>query len=163
MLNRLVGQKNMAKVSSTPGKTRSLNFFLMNNRYYLVDLPGYGYAKVAKATKKKWQSLIGEYLESSPQLIGLVLLLDIRREPNPEDQQLMEWLGARRLPTLIAVTKADKVNRGQVNGKVAAIEKSYGLPAIPFSTVSGIGKKELMGSIEALVNDSKHKSEVPEE
>ena len=75
----------------------------------------------------------------------------------------MAWLATRKLPTLIAVTKADKVNRGQVNTKVASIENFYGLPAIPFSTVSGIGKNELMGSIEALVNGSKHKTEVPRE
>lgn len=150
----------MAKVSSTPGKTRSLNFFQMNDRYYLVDLPGYGYAKVSKSMKKDWQKLVGDYLEKSSTLIGLVLLLDIRREPNAEDEQLMAWLAARGVPVLIAVTKADKVKRSQVNQKVAQIEKEYGLPAIPFSIVSGLGKRELMGSIEALVNDSMHKSEV---
>lgn len=160
LLNRLVGQKKMAKVSSTPGKTRSLNFFLMNDRYYLVDLPGYGYAKVSKSMKKEWQRLIGEYLDKSSTLIGLVLLLDVRREPNDEDHQLMEWLAARGVPVLVAVTKADKVKRGQVIQKVAQIEKEFGLPAIPFSTVSGMGKKELMGSIETLVNDSTHKTEV---
>lgn len=132
----------------------------MNDRYYLVDLPGYGYAKVSKSTKKEWQKLVGNFLEESPTLIGLVLLLDIRREPNAEDHQLMEWLAARSVPVLIAVTKADKVNRGHINQKVAKIEKEFGLPAIPFSTISGMGKRELMGSIEALVNDSTHKSEV---
>ena len=149
----------MAKVSSTPGKTRSLNFFLMNDRYYLVDLPGYGYAKVSRGIKQQWQKLIGDYLDKSASLIGLVLLLDVRRDPNDEDKQLMDWLATKEIPVLVAVTKTDKVKRDQIKRKVETIEQEYGLPAIPFSIISGIGKRELMGSIESLVNDHKHKPE----
>ncbi len=158
LLNRLVGRKKMAKVSSTPGKTRSLNFFLINRRFYFVDLPGYGYAKVARKVRESWGELVEKYLETCPDLIGLVLLLDCRRDPTPEDFQLLEWLAARQIPALAAITKTDKINRSQVSTKEQQIENELGLAAIPFSAVNGTGKKELLNTVFDLVADQSQRT-----
>jgi GTP-binding protein len=155
LLNRLVGIKKMAKVSSSPGKTRALNFFAINDRFYFVDLPGYGYAKVSKQLRAQWGEMIEEYLNRSDRLIGLVLLLDCRRDPTDEDYQLLQWLATRQIPALVAVTKTDKLNRDRTNRKVAQIEKAFGAAAIPFSAVTGTGRSELLAAIAALVNEQK--------
>lgn len=151
LLNRLVGRKKLAKISSTPGKTRSINFFLVDNKFYFVDLPGYGYAKVARKIRESWGKLLEEYLEQSPYLAGLVLLLDCRRDVTEEDMELVDWLADRELPAVAVVTKADKLSRDKVNRKVSAVESQLGIPTIPFSTVTGQGKKELFGAIQDLV------------
>lgn len=153
LLNVIVGSKKLAKVSSTPGKTRSLNFFLVQERFHLVDLPGYGYAKVSKEMRGQWAQLIEDYLLTSEQLIGLLLLLDSRRDPTPEDVQMLAWLAERQLPVLVAVTKTDKLNRDQANRKVQAVERELGCAAMPFSSVNGTGKKELVRSILDLVQE----------
>ncbi len=153
LLNSLVGQRKMARVSNTPGKTRSLNFFLINDRFNFVDLPGYGYAKVSKAERASWAKLIEGYLKTSEQLVGLVLLLDCRRDPNDDDLQMLEWLGESRLPTLIVVTKTDKLNRDKTARKLRQIETALGLPAIGFSSLSGTGKNELLAALGDLLND----------
>ena len=153
LLNQIVGQRKLAKVSSTPGRTRSLNFFRIDNRFYLVDLPGYGYAKASQSLREQWGKLIEQYLTSAEQLIGLVLLLDSRREPTEQDEQLMAWLAERQLPVMVAVTKADKLSRDKVIRKVRGLEQDLGVGAIAFSTVTGIGRKELLTSIRQLVNE----------
>jgi len=130
-----------------------LNFYLINDRFYLVDLPGYGYAKVPKKVKAGWGKLIEDYLAKEKRLIGLVLLLDCRRDPTPEDLQLLGWLAARRLPALLAVTKADKINHDQLNRKVLQVENELNLPAIPFSVKSGLGKNELARAVVDLVTE----------
>ena len=160
LLNRLVGDKKMAKVSGTPGKTRSLNFFLVNEYYYLVDLPGYGYAKVSKVMRKDWGKLIENYLGKSEELAGLVLLLDCRRDPAEQDIQLLGWLRERNIPAVIAVTKTDKLTRDKTNRKVAEIEKKLGVSAIPFSSVNGTGKKELAGAIHLLISEYYNDGEI---
>lgn len=143
----------MAKVSNTPGKTRSLNFFLINNQYYLVDLPGYGYAKVSKAMRRDWGTLIETYLQHSENLVGLVLLLDCRRDITPEDDQLLEWLAKAGVPVMVAVTKTDKLNRDKAKRKVLQVERDLRVPAIGCSSVTGVGKKELLGSVRDLINE----------
>ncbi len=153
LLNRAVGHKKMAKVSNTPGKTRSLNFFLVNENYYLVDLPGYGYAKVSKEMRKDWGKLIEDFLINSNELVGLVLLLDCRRDPSEQDIQLLGWLRDRNIPALVIITKTDKLTRDKTNRKVAEIEKKLGVSAIPFSSVTGTGKRELLGAIHSLINE----------
>jgi GTP-binding protein len=153
LLNKVLGQKKLAKVSQTPGKTRSLNFFLINEQFYFVDLPGYGYAKVSREMRESWGKLIEAYLTRSPELIGMVLLLDCRREPTDEDVMILDWLAARELPALIVVTKTDKLSRGKVNQKVKQVEAEMGVPAIPFSIKTGLGKHELIGAVLDLVTD----------
>jgi len=153
LLNRLVGQRKMAKVSNTPGKTRSLNFFLVNDRFFFVDLPGYGYAKVSKAEKAGWGRMIEDYLRRSERLAGLVLLLDCRRETTDDDRQMLGWLAESGLPALIVVTKADKLNRDKLGRKLKQVETDLKLPAIAFSSLSGIGKNELLAAIDELIAD----------
>jgi GTP-binding protein len=155
LLNQIVGQRKLAKVSSTPGRTRSLNFFKIDNRFYLVDLPGYGYAKVSKVLREQWGQLIEDYLTQCEQLIGMVLLLDCRRDPTAQDMELVAWLSERQLPVLVAVTKADKLTRDGQHRKVRQTEEELGAAALAFSAVSGIGKNELMASVRQLVIDHK--------
>jgi len=151
LMNKLVGMRKMAKVSATPGKTRSINFFSINDRFYFVDLPGYGYAKVSKTQRESWGKLIESYFTESERLIGLVLLLDSRREPTGQDLMLTEWLEVRKLPVIIALTKCDKIGRSQLAQKVCATEKQFDVEVIPFSIVSGIGKNEMLGAISDLI------------
>lgn len=157
LLNRLVGQKKLAKVSGTPGKTRALNFFLINDKYYLVDLPGYGYAKVSKSIKDQWGKLIEQYLNEESRVAGMVFLLDCRREPAEEDLQLLSWLSDRSLPVMVAVTKADKLGRDKLTRKMRQIENELGLPSIAFSAVTGLGKDQLMGAIRHLAASAREK------
>jgi GTP-binding protein len=152
LLNKLVSRKKLAKVSQTPGKTRAINFFDINDAFYMVDLPGYGYAKVSKSEQAGWGKMIEDYLMQCEQLSGLVLLIDCRRETTPEDLELIDWLAQRGLPTMIVITKTDKLTRDKTNQRVAAIEKDLGASAMPFSTVTGVGKKELAASINELLN-----------
>lgn len=153
LLNRIVGRKKLAKVSRTPGRTRSLNFFRIDSSYYLVDLPGYGYAKVSKSMRDEWGQLIEDYLNEGKDLIGLLLLLDCRRDVTEADWRLIEWLSERKLPVLVAVTKADKLNRDKLNRRVQIIENELGVSAIPFSVVTGVGKNELWRALNDLVSD----------
>ncbi len=153
LLNRLLDQRKLARVSSTPGRTRSLNFFRIDNRFYLVDLPGYGYAKVSKSMRAQWDKLIEEYLTSADRLIGLVLLLDCRREPTEQDWVIIEWLSRRQLPVVIAVTKVDKLSKDKLGRKIRQLEQDLGVAAIPFSTVTGTGRKMLLTSIRDLVDE----------
>ena len=153
LLNELTGRKKLAKVSKTPGKTRSLNLFLINSAFHLVDLPGYGYAKISLAIKKSWRPMIADYLENSQTLAGLVLLIDVRREPGTEDMEMIQWLAKRGLPVIVAVTKCDKVGRDATNRKVRELEKTLGVSAIAVSVISGIGKQELQKAIESLVRE----------
>jgi len=159
LLNTLVGEKKLAKVSGTPGRTRALNFFLINERFYLVDLPGYGYAKVSKSLRQQWGRLIEDFLTAGRDLVGLVLLLDCRRDPTDEDWQLVEWLAARQLPAVIALTKSDKLNRDQINRKTRRLESELGLAVIPFSIVTGLGRRELTGALNELVDPSSTEQE----
>jgi GTP-binding protein len=158
LLNRIVGSKKLAKVSSTPGRTRSLNFFEVNRRFYLVDLPGYGYAKASKSLREQWGRLMEEYLVTSRNLIGMVLLLDCRREPTVEDRQLISWLAERELPVLVTVTKADKLSRDKISRKVSEVETDLGAAAIPFSVVTSQGKIELIRAINHLVGEHLNKT-----
>ena len=153
LLNQILSQRKLARVSSTPGRTRSLNFFKIDNRYYIVDLPGYGYAKVSKSMRDEGGKLIEDYLTSEDSLIGLVLLLDCRRELTQQDWELIGWLSERQLPVMVAITKADKLNKDKLNRKVRQFEAELGVAVIPFSIISALGKKALLASIRRLVDE----------
>ena len=155
LLNTLFNRKKMALVSATPGKTRLLNFFKVNDACYFVDLPGYGYAKVAKELQEHWRKLIEKYLKRSEQLRGMVLLTDIRHEVQALDLQLVEWLTAMQMPLILVGTKADKLSKSKRNQMLAHNLKTF-LPLgidriIPFSTVTGEGKSELLAAIDRLI------------
>jgi len=147
LLNCLVNRKSLARVANSPGKTRLVNFFLINNVFYMVDLPGYGYARVSQETKRKWARLVEQYLHGREALRLVVLLLDIRHRPTSDDRSMYEWLVYFQFPTVIVATKADKIARGKWPVHLRQIREELGLGSqgavIPFSTQAAWGKEEL--------------------
>lgn len=155
LLNTLVRRKSFARVSRTPGRTREINFFRVNNGFVLVDLPGYGYARVSKERQAEWKPLMESYLRQTSQLRGIVLLLDIRREPSEDDRAMLDFLAEMEVPTIIAVTKIDKLNKAAARQRVAEISNALALASeqvIPFSAHSGEGRVELLEAITDLVD-----------
>jgi GTP-binding protein len=154
LLNALVRRKSFARVSRTPGRTREINFFRVNNSYVLVDLPGYGYARISKAKKAEWRPMIESYLRRTTQLRGIVLLLDIRREPSEDDRAMLDFLAELGVPTIIALTKADKLTKSDAREKVAKVSRVLALEpdqVIQFSAHSGEGRVELLEAITQIV------------
>lgn len=154
LLNALVRRKAFARVSRTPGRTRELNFFAVNDQFMLVDLPGYGYAKISKEKKAAWKPLISSYLHTSPYLRGVVLLLDIRHDPTADDRIMLETLGDIGVPTLIALTKVDKLGvqaRAKRVRELCAKAELDEEQVIPFSAHDNIGRDELAGTLMALL------------
>ena len=146
LIKKLVNRKALARTSSQPGKTQTINFFLLNGEFYFVDLPGYGYAKVSKELQAKWGKMIERYLTRSRQLRMIFLLVDIRHEPSAGDKQMYEWVKSNEIPAVIIATKADKINRSQLNKQLAMIRKELGgarEPIIPFSKETGQGYDEV--------------------
>ena len=154
LLNRLVRRKRFARVSNTPGRTREVNFFLVNGQFVLVDLPGYGYARISKERRAEWKPLIEGYLRSSKELRGIVQLLDVRHDPTGDDRQMLAFLASVGVPTLFALTKIDKLTaterRTRIPALLEALEASED-QVIPFSAVTGEGRDELAEAVVALV------------
>ena len=148
MLNRLMGRKGLAKTSQTPGKTRSVNYFLLNDKFYFVDLPGYGYAKVSKSMRDDWGKLMMDYFAQSKRLCGVVQLVDSRHAPTALDLEMHEMLDSAGIFYMIVLTKADKLSSNQLAKSIREARNKFGLPAdlypLPFSAVKGVGKKEVM-------------------
>lgn len=156
LLNRLVRRKAFARVSSTPGRTREINFFRVNGAFVLADLPGYGYARISRARKAEWRPLIEGYLRTAPELRGVVLLLDVRHRPSPDDRQMLEFLADLGAPTVVALTKVDKLRPRELEDRLDALMRGEGLDAeqlIPFSAVTGRGRDELAEAILALTGE----------
>src|ERR1700674_1799039 len=154
LLNSLVRRKSFARVSRTPGRTREINFFRINNTFVLVDLPGYGYARVSKEKKAEWKPLIESYLRRTTQLRGIVLLLDIRRAPSDDDRAMLDFLGEMGVPTIVALTKKDKLSKAAAVEQGADISRALMLASeqvIPFSAHTGEGRIELLEAIMELV------------
>jgi GTP-binding protein len=124
LLNRLVRRKAFARVSRTPGRTREINFFRVNSQFVLADLPGYGYAKISREKKADWKPLIEGYLRGTPQLAGVVQLLDLRREPSEDDVAMLDYLAELELPAVVVLTKADKLSRHAAPARADQIIKS---------------------------------------
>lgn len=152
LLNWLLGQ-NVAKVAKAPGKTRTLNFFLVNRSFFLVDLPGYGYAKVARALRQEWGRELGSYLADDERLAGVVTLVDIRHGPTPLDLDLQELLVSFGRERLMVLTKADKVGRGHRATMQRDVQRQFGLERSPMvvSVMTGEGRSELLGRIDELL------------
>ena len=127
LLNRLVRRRGLARVSRTPGRTPEINFFCVNDAFVLADLPGYGYARVSKEQQAGWRPLIESYFQASTALRGAVQLLDVRREPTPEDRELLDYLAALRMPVLVVATKIDKLSRAAAAARVAALRHDLDL------------------------------------
>jgi GTP-binding protein len=150
LLNALVRRKSFARVSRTPGRTREINFFRINNSFLLVDLPGYGYARISKEKKAGWRPMIESYLRRTTLLRGIVLLLDIRREPSEDDRAMLDFLAELEVPTIVALTKADKLSKAGARERTAIISRSLLLEpdqVIPFSVQTGEGRVELLEAI----------------
>lgn len=141
MINKLLNRKNLVRTSSTPGRTQMLNFFSINEEFLLVDLPGYGFAKVPLAVKQAWGPMIRTYLQERKTLAAVVMLYDIRRVPRSEDLQLLDWLEEFGVPTIPVVTKIDKVNRSQRKKHVQAIAEATGLDPAAFSLFSSLTRE----------------------
>jgi GTP-binding protein len=155
LLNTLVRRKSFARVSRTPGRTREINFFRVNNTFVLVDLPGYGYARISKAKKAEWRPMIESYLRRTTQLRGIVLLLDIRREPSEDDRAMLDFLAELGVPSIIALTKADKLTKANALERVADVMRMMALEpeqVIRFSAQTGEGRIELLEAIMQLVD-----------
>lgn len=161
LLNRLVRRKAFARVSRTPGRTREINFFRVNDQFILADLPGYGYARVSKERKADWKPLIEGYLKHTPTLAGVVQLLDIRRDPSDDDISMLDYLAEIEVPTVIVLTKSDKVTRLAVEERARSIMGTLSLSreqTIPFSSSTGEGRGELAEALVALIDSAR---EVP--
>ena len=137
-INAMLNRKNLARTSSTPGKTRTINFYKVNDSLRLVDLPGYGYAKVAKTEKEKWAGIINRYLENRENLVETILLVDIRHEPTAIDKQMYDYILDSGFSGIVIATKKDKIKRSQVDKQISLIAKKLGVEhrenIIPFSS-----------------------------
>ena len=151
IINTLLNRRNFARTSQTPGKTRTLNFYLINNEFYFVDLPGYGYAKIAKSEKEKWGGIMERYLESRQELCSIFLLVDIRHEPTADDKLMYEWIKHFGYNCVVIATKADKISRGQYQKHISIIRKKLQMESsekvIPVSSLKKTGVEELWEEI----------------
>ncbi|RMG46306.1 MAG: YihA family ribosome biogenesis GTP-binding protein [Acidobacteria bacterium] len=149
-INSLLNRSSLARTSSTPGRTRGIGFYLVDEAFYFVDLPGYGYAKVPERVRRSWKDLIEAYLADRPQLILGLLIVDARHEPKPLDLQMRDWLLSAHVPYLVLLTKADKLPRHQLMRSVQRARPVFS-PAevIPFSARTGLGVKQVWRVIRA--------------
>ena len=154
LLNRLIHRKKFARVSNTPGRTREINFFKVNGNFVLVDLPGYGYARISKEKRAEWRPMIEGFMKHSPELRGIVLLLDARHDPTNDDIQMLDFLSELGVPAIIVLTKIDKLSTKERPERLNAISRSLGLDedqTIPFSAVTGEGRDDLGRAIDSLL------------
>lgn len=157
LLNALVRRKAFARVSKTPGRTREINFFAVNGTFVLADLPGYGYARISKERKAEWRPLIEGFLKGSATLAGVVLLLDVRRDATDDDKLMLDMLAEIEMPTLVCVTKVDKLGASALAGRIRELSGSLALDpeqVIPFSAVTGVGRDELASAVVSLVEQA---------
>ena len=155
LINALMNRKSLARTSAQPGKTQTINFYNINDAMYLVDLPGYGYAKVSESEKEKWGRMIERYLQTSKKLKAVFLLIDIRHDPSANDKQMYEWMVYQGYAPIIIATKLDKIKRSQVQKNVKAIREGLqvqpGTVIIPFSAETKQGRDEIWELIDSFV------------
>ncbi|EGF39553.1 GTP-binding protein YsxC [Lactobacillus helveticus MTCC 5463] len=153
LINTLLNRKNLARTSSQPGKTQTLNFYLINDEFYLVDVPGYGYARVSQKKRQEFGEMIQDYLETRPNLKGLVILIDSRHEPTKDDIAMYNYAQYLNLPILVVCTKIDKIKKSQVNKAMSRLKKNIDLnydyvTVLTFSSVTKLHVAELGNWIE---------------
>jgi len=154
LLNRLVRRKAFARVSNTPGRTREINFFKVNERFVLVDLPGYGYARISKERKAEWLPLIEGYLRGATALRGVVQLLDVRHAASSDDLQMLDFLADVGVPTIVALTKIDKLRPKELPARMRELALQLQLDEeqmIPFSATTNVGRDDLAAAVVSLV------------
>ncbi|MBQ4068656.1 MAG: YihA family ribosome biogenesis GTP-binding protein [Lachnospiraceae bacterium] len=158
LINGLLNRKSLARTSSQPGKTQTINFYNINEALYFVDLPGYGYAKVSKDVQEKWGVMIENYLQTSKQLKAVFLLIDIRHEPSSNDKNMYEWVVYNGYNPIIIATKLDKIKRSQIQKQLKLIRQGLnvkpGTIILPFSAQTKQGRDEIWSTIESLISDS---------
>ncbi len=152
LINAIMNRKSLARTSAQPGKTQTINFYNVNNELYLVDLPGYGYAKVSQETKAKWGKMIERYLQRSKQLKAVFLLIDIRHDPSANDKDMYNWIVHNGFEPIIIATKSDKISRGQIEKHLKAIRTGLntrpGTVLIPFSSSNKNGLEQVYEVLE---------------
>ena len=157
LLNLITGRKALARVSGSPGKTRTINFYNINDEFRIVDLPGYGYARVSKSVTENWGDMMEQYFSARHGLIKTVQLVDIRHEPSKQDIQMYEYLKHYGLDGLVVATKADKISRNQMNKNISVIRKALGIKpedkVIACSALKKTGQDELLDEIERLLGE----------
>lgn len=155
LINGLMNRKSLARTSAQPGKTQTINFYLMNKAWYYVDLPGYGYAKVSKEIKAKWGKMVERYLNSATNLRAIFLLIDIRHEPSENDREMYEWILANGYEPVIIATKADKIKRTQYQKHIGMIKKGLkvrpGTEVFLFSALNKLGREEIWAYLDDLL------------
>ena len=156
LINALMNRKSYARISATPGKTQTINFYSINDAVYLVDLPGYGYAKVSEKEKEQWGKLIERYLHGSSQLKAVFLLIDIRHEPSGNDKMMYRWIVDQGFEPVIIATKLDKIKRSQIQKHIKMIREGLslvpGTKVIPFSSSTKQGREEIWELIETKIS-----------
>ncbi len=155
LINALMNRKSYARISATPGKTQTINFYNINEAMYLVDLPGYGYAKVSEKEKKQWGKMIERYLHGSKQLRAVFLLIDIRHDPSANDRTMYEWITAQGFTPIIIATKLDKLKKSQVPKQVKAVRDGLKMEKetilIPFSAETKQGRDEIWELMDEII------------
>lgn len=167
LINGLMNRKSLARTSSQPGKTQTLNYYNINNSMYLVDLPGYGYAKANVKEKEKWGKMIENYLHNSRQLQAVFLLIDIRHEPSANDKQMYDWIVYQGFEPIIIATKLDKIKRSQVAKHLKMIKTGLNVkphtPVLPYSALSKQGREEIWNLMDELLGFEEAAPKPPEE
>ncbi|MBQ9757753.1 MAG: YihA family ribosome biogenesis GTP-binding protein [Clostridia bacterium] len=160
LVNCISNRKNFARTSSTPGKTATINFYEIGKRFRLVDLPGYGYAKVSKVEKEKWGEMIEGYLSTRKNLVQVIQLVDARHKPTADDKMMFDWIKSYNFEPLVVATKLDKLKKSQVEANLTAIYEELELNEesvlIPFSSETRVGRDEVMELIEYVLTDEKN-------
>ena len=156
LINKVINRKNLARTSGKPGKTQTLNFYLINQQFYFVDFPGYGFARVSKDIKDQWSKFIEEYLSQREELKGVIHIIDVRHPPTTDDCTMYDWLVHYGIPTLVVATKADKISRGNWQKHLKEIKVKMKLPPnqplVLFSAETGQGLEEVHRWIEAMIS-----------
>lgn len=163
LINGLMNRKALARTSSQPGKTQTINYYNINNAMYLVDLPGYGYAKVSQKEKEKWGQMIENYLHTSKQLKAVFLLIDIRHEPSANDKQMYDWIVYQGYDPIIIATKLDKIKRSQIQKHIKMLRTGLnvkpGTPIMPYSALTKQGREEIWELMDSILGFSEEKNE----
>ena len=163
LINAVLNRKALARTSAQPGKTQTINFYNVNKEIYLVDLPGYGYAKASKSEVEKWGEMIERYLDTSEMLRCVFLLVDIRHDPGEHDKQMYEWIDYMGYQPIVICTKADKINRSQMDKHLKTIRKGLGADEdtiiIPFSSVTKQGLEDIWDFMDQVIENEKEEDE----
>lgn len=159
LINGLMNRKSLARTSSQPGKTQTINFYNINDQMYFVDLPGYGYAKVGEGEKAKWGRMIENYLHKSKQLCAVFLLIDIRHEPSANDRLMYEWILNQGFAPIIIATKMDKINKSQLPKHLKMVREGLkvvkGTIVIPYSSITKQGREEIYELLDSYLEEAK--------